>query len=383
MLKLRTLAAGIAATAAVAMVASAAVPALADPPGEIHPAAYAIVGVGANTDENLFNALTGSYNATIAHPSAAHPHVYSFNATLPGSTSTAVQHIEPKIGCSAKTVRPNGSGAGLKTLDQNAKAGKSGDFCIDFSRSSSGRSSTSPAPGKGGVSYVALATDAVTYATRDTGATKTVPATYAPKSLTLAQLRAIYTCKDLNWSQGGLGGPNQPIKAYLPQTSSGTYSFWIKKLGITSQGPCVNVALEENQGLSKQFNSPNAIFIYSVADWIAQKYHSPLAGHKPTAAQNKFGTNEIGYLGLNKIDGISPVTTAKIPTINTAFKKTTLTRTIYDIVRWAPTGDHIPAYLNRFFGPKAAGGYVCSNKRAIAAIADYGFLPTVTCGSGS
>ena len=381
MLKLRTLAAGIAATAAVALVASAAVPALADPPGEIHPAAYAIVGVGANTDENLFNALTGSYNATIAHPSAAHPHVYSFNATLPGSTSTAVQHIEPKIGCSAKTVRPNGSGAGLKALDQNAKAGKTGDYCIDFSRSSSSRSTTAPAPKKGGVSYVALATDAVTYATRDTGATKTVPATYAPKSLSLSQLRNIFLCNYKNWSQ--VGGPNQPIKAYLPQTSSGTYSFWIKKLGITSQGPCVNVALEENQGLSKQFNSPNAIFIYSVADWIAQKYHSPLAGKKPTAAQNKFGTDQVGFLGLNKIDGISPVTTAKIPTINTAFKKTTFTRTIYDIVRWAPTADHIPAYLNRFFGPKAAGGYVCSNKTAIAAIADYGFLPTVTCGSGS
>jgi ABC-type phosphate transport system substrate-binding protein len=384
MLKLRTLAAGIAATAAVAMVASTAVPALADPPGEIHPAAFAIVGVGANTDENLFNALTGSYNATIAHPSAAHPHVYSFNATLPGSTSTAIQHIEPKIGCSATTVRPNGSGAGLKTLDQNTKDGKTGDYCIDFARSSSSRSTTAPAPGKGGVSYVALATDAVTYATRDTGATKTVPATYAPKNLTLAQLKAIYTCKDLNWSQGGLGGPNQPIKAYLPQTSSGTYSFWIKKLGITAQGGCVNVALEENQGLSKQFNSPNAIFIYSVADWIAQKYHSPLAGKKPTAAQNKFGTNEIGFLGLNKIDGISPITTAKIPTINTAFKKTTFTRTIYDVVRWtAGTPGNLPKALVPFFASKAAKGYVCSNKTAIAEIADYGFLPTASCGSAS
>jgi ABC-type phosphate transport system substrate-binding protein len=384
MLKLRTLAAGIAATAAVAMVATAAVPALADPPGEIHPAAFAIVGVGANTDENLFNALTGSYNATIAHPSAARPHVYSFNATLPGSTSTAIQHIEPKIGCSAKTVRPNGSGAGLKALDQNAKAGKTGDYCIDFSRSSSSRSSTAPAPGKGGVSYVALATDAVTYATRDTGATKTVPATYAPKSLTLAQLRAIFLCKDTNWSQGGLGGPNQPIKAYLPQTSSGTYSFWIKKLGITAQGSCVNVTLEENQGLSKQFNSPNAIFIYSVADWIAQKYHSPLAGKKPTAAQNKFGTDQIGYLGLNKIAGISPITAAKVPTINTAFKKTGFTRTIYDVVRWtAGTPGNLPKALVPFFGSKAAKGYVCSNKTAIAEIADYGFLPTASCGSAS
>jgi ABC-type phosphate transport system substrate-binding protein len=382
MLKLRTLAAGIAATAAVAMVATTAIPALADPPKGIHPAAFAIVGVGANTDENLFNALTGSYDATIKKPSAAHPHVYGYNATVPGSTSTATVFITPKVGCSAKTVRPDGSGAGLKTLDANARDGKTGDYCIDFARSSSSRSTTAPAPGKGGVSYVALATDAVTYATRDTGATKTVPATYAPKNLSLSQLRAIYTCTFKNWSD--FGGPNQPIKAYLPQTSSGTYSFWIKKLGITSQGPCVNVALEENQGLSKQFNSPNAIFIYSVADWIAQKYHSPLAGQKPTAAQNKFGTDQVGYLGLNKIDGISPLTTAKVPTINTAFKKTSFTRTIYDVVRWtAGTPGNLPKALVPFFGSKAAKGYVCTNKTAIAEIADYGFLPTVTCVSGS
>jgi ABC-type phosphate transport system substrate-binding protein len=378
--KLRRLAAGIAATAAVAMVATAAVPALADPPKGTVPTAYSIVGVGSNTDENLFSALTASYNATIKAPSAAHPHVYSWNATPPGSTSTATTYITPKAGCSAKTVRPNGSGAGLSALDDNTKVGKY--YCIDFARSSSSRSSKAPKPGSNGVSYVALATDAVTYATRDTGAAKGQPETYAPKNLTLAQLRKIFLCTDTNWKQ--VGGPNQPIKAYLPQTSSGTYSFWIKKLGITAQGGCVNVKLEQNQGLSKAFDSPNAIFIYSVADYIAQKYHSPLAGHAPTAGQNKFGTDQIGYLGLNKIDGISPVTTAKIPTINPAFKTTTFTRTIYDIVRWtAGTRDHIPAYLEPFFGSKAARGYVCSNKTAIAEIADYGFLPAATCGSGS
>jgi ABC-type phosphate transport system substrate-binding protein len=380
--KLRRLAAGIAAAAAVAMVATAAVPALADPPKGTVPTAYSIVGVGSNTDENLFSALTASYDATIKVPSAAHPDVYSWNATPPGSTSTATTYITPKAGCSAKTVRPNGSGAGLKTLDANTKDGKTGYYCLDFARSSSSRSSSAPKPAAGGVSYVALATDAVTYATRDTGATKKVPATYAPKNLSLAQLRKIFLCTDTNWKQ--VGGPNEPIKAYLPQTSSGTYSFWIKKLGITSQGGCVNVKLEENQGLSPQFNSPNAIFIYSVADYIAQKYHSPLPGHAPKAGQNKFGTDQIGFLGLNKIDNISPLTTAKTPTINAAFKKTTFTRTIYDVVRWTKgTPGNLPAKLVPFFGSKAAGGFVCKNTTAIAEIADYGFLPTATCGSGS
>jgi ABC-type phosphate transport system substrate-binding protein len=234
------------------------------------------------------------------------------------------------------------------------------------------------------VSYVALATDAVTYATRDIGGTKKVPDTYAPKTLNLAQLKKIFLCSVHNWDQ--VGGGNAPIKAYLPQTGSGTYSFFVKKLGILpdKQGSCVNVNLEENQGLSKQFNSPDAIFIYSVGDWIAQKYHSPLPGKKPTASQNKFGTDVIGFLGLNKIDKISPITAAKIPTINPAFKATTFTRTLYDIVRYTVgTPGNLPAALVPFFADKAAGGYLCSNKTALTEIVDYGFVPSKTCGNGS
>src|ERR1700722_15822786 len=323
--RLRQLTAGVAIAAAVAIAASTAPAAFADPVAgggtAVVPKSYDIVGVGADTDQFLFDQLSADYNKAItpAEHSAKHPWFLNWDATKPGSTSTLPTKITAKAGCAAVT-RPNGGNAGLKALDANAKDGKTGDYCIDFARTSSGRATGSPAPAKGGVLYVALATDAVTYATRDTGATKTAPAAYAPKTPPAPQLRPIYPCKHLNWSH--FGGPNQPIKAYLPQAGAATTTFWLKKLGITAPGPCVNQQLEQNQGLYKQFNSPNAIFIYSVADWIAQKNPSPLAGHKPTATQNAFGTDEIGFLGLNKIDGISPVTTAKIPTINTAFKKT-------------------------------------------------------------
>jgi len=384
--KLRTLTAGIAAAAAIAVVASAAVPALADPPAsggkQIVPKIYDIVSVGANTDENLFNALSGSYDATIPAKkhNAAHPYVYTWNATKPGSTSTAKTTIVPKAGCKTIT-RPNGSSAGLTALEETqvVTVGKTAYSCINFARTSSGRSSTSPSPKPGGVGYVALAEDAVTYATRDKGATKTVPDTYAPKSLTLAQLKAIFLCTDTTWGQVG-GTKNQPIKAYLPQPGSGTLSFWLKTLGITAPGSCVSEAPEENQGQSSFFNSPNAIFIYSVADWIAQQYHSPLPGHKPTKSQNQFGTNQTGYLGLDKIDGISPVTTAKVPAINKAFSATHFTRTIYDIVRWVAAGDHIPATLNPIL---SRTGYFCHNTKAVTLIKDYGFLPALTCGSVS
>ncbi|MGD0703726.1 MAG: substrate-binding domain-containing protein [Trebonia sp.] len=381
MRQLRKLAAGIAVAAAVAVAASA-VPALADPPTsggkQVVPGTVDVVSVGANTDENLFNALSGAWDKTITpkEHSAAHPYIYSWNATVPGSTSTKKVTIVPKKGCATIT-RPNGSGAGLTALDESQKIDKT-VYCVDFARSSSGRSATSPAPKVGGVGYVALATDAVTWAVRDTGATKKVPASYAPKTLTTAQLKGIFDCKYTNWKQ--VGGASAPIKAYLPQSGSGTLSFWLKKLGLTAPGSCAPELLEENQGLSKQFNSPNAIFIYSVADWVAQKYHSPLPGKKATAAQNKFGTDQVGYLGLGKIAGISPLTTAKVPTINKAFKATGFTRTIYDIVRYASTANHIPAYLNKFLGRT---GYFCSNKTAKALLGDYGFLTTATCGSVS
>jgi ABC-type phosphate transport system substrate-binding protein len=381
MRQLRKLAAGIAVAAAVAMAASA-VPALADPPmsggKQVVPGTVDIVSVGSNTDENLFNALSGAWDKTITpkEHGAAHPDIYSWNATIPGSTSTAKSTIVPKKGCATVT-RPNGSGSGLTALDESQKIDKT-VYCVDFARSSSGRSATSPAPKIGGVGYVALAEDAVTWAVRDTGATKTVPASYAPKTLSTLQLKDIFSCKVTNWKQ--VGGGNAPIKAYLPQPSSGTLSFFLKKIGLTTPGSCAPEILEENQGLSPQFNSPDAVFIYSVADWVAQKYRSPLPGKKATAAQNQFGTDEVGFLGLGKIAGISPVTTAKIPTINPAFKTTGFTRTIYDIVRYSNTADHIPAYLEKFLGRK---GYFCSNKTAIGLLGNYGFLTTKTCGDVS
>ena len=336
--------------------------------------------MGADTDQYLFDQLSVSYNKTIPAKlhSAKHPYVYSWDATKPGTTSSAPSTIVTKKGCKP-IVRPNGGTAGLTALDNNTADGKSAK-CIDFARTASSRSSTAPLPGPGGVSYVALATDAVTYATRDfVPKGQKGPATYAPKNLSLAQLKAIFLCSATTWGQVG-GTKGQPIKAYLPQIGAATTTFWLKALGITAAGSCVNESLEQNQGLSKQFNSPNAIFIYSVGDWIAQKYHSALAGHKPTATQNAFGTNEIGYLGLNKIDGISPLKAGKVPTINKAFKATGFTRTLYDIVRWAKTADHIPTALEPILSRK---GFFCANTKATKAIEDYGFLPALTCGSAS
>jgi ABC-type phosphate transport system substrate-binding protein len=379
----------IATLTATALPALTATTALADPINgggkAVVPQSYDVVSVGADTDEFLFDQLSGDYNATI--PAAKHdandPYFYSWDATEPG-TITAGPKIVTKAGCAA-IARPDGGNAGLKALDQNTFDGKTTHYCIDFARTASARSATSPKFGSGGVAYVAYAEDAVSYAVRDAGAAKGKPETYAPKSLTLAQLAGIYLCRDTNWDQ--VGGPNEPIHAYIPSTStSATATFWLKALGLTGLGSCVSQSLEQNQGLSKQFDDPSAISIYSAADWVAQKYHSVSAPNvKPAKGQNEFGYDQTGYLGLGDVKVgstvYSPLTTAKVPTINKAFSATKLTRTLFDVVRYTTeTSDHILSRLEPFLGRK---GYICTSKSAVAELQDYGFLPTATCGIAS
>ena len=342
-----------AVAALVAGTVTTAVAAPNDPPKGVTPRIYDIVSVGANTDENLFNQLSIDYNKTIPAKdhNPSHPYLYTFNATAPGSTSTKPTSIAPKAGCKSIT-RPNGSGPGLKALEASQKIGKY--YCIDFDRSSSGRS-TAPAT----VTYVEFAKDALTWATRSAAH----GGSDAPANLTKAQLQSIFTCKTTNWK--AVGGKKGAIKVYLPQTGSGTLSSWLKFMGINPDNipKCISLAPEENEGTYAGFNSPNAVFIYSIADWVAQKYH-----------KNTFGSNVTGVLDINKINKISPITSGKVPTINPHFPASFF-RTIYNVVR----GTHsIDPRLVSLLGPK---GYLCTNAIAKKDIADYGFLPDPRCGN--
>jgi ABC-type phosphate transport system substrate-binding protein len=354
--RLRKITAGIAAAAAAALVAGTVTTASAapnDPPKGVTPKPYDIVAVGANTDENLFNQLSADYNKTIPakEHGPSHPYLYSFNATVPGSTSTASSTITPKSGFKSIT-RPNGSTSGLKALESAQKIGSY--YAVDVARSSSGRS-TAPSS----VTYVAFAKDAVTWATRS----KAHGGSDAPPSLNLTQLKGIFTCKTTNWDK--VGGKPGAIKVFLPQPGSGTLSFWEKVVGISSTNvpKCISQAPEENEGTYKGFNSANAVFIYSIGDYVAQKYH-----------KNAFGSNVTGVLGINAIDGKSPITTAKVPTINTSFPSAFF-RTIYNVVRGTKS---ISPRLVGLFGPK---GYLCTNPTAKKDIVDYGFLLDSKCGS--
>jgi ABC-type phosphate transport system substrate-binding protein len=381
MRKLTKLYAGAASVAAAAaLVAGMATTASADPIGpngkSVVPASFDVVGVGSNTTENVLDQISVDFNKTVKVHNANHPFFYSWDAVAPGTTSTTPTKIVPKAGCPV-IVRPNGSTAGLEALDENQLDGKTGHFCIDFGRSSSARSSKAPKLGSGGVEYVPFAKDALTWATRSAAH----GGSDAPASLNLAQLQGIFTCKTTNWDQ--VGGKSGAIKVFLPQPGSGSLATWEKFMGITTVGSCVSQAPEENEGTFAGFNSPNAVFIFSIGSFVAQEFHSAACGKTPKAGQNEFGCNETGFLGINKIDGVSPLSSAKVPTINPDFPSG-FDRTLFNILRWTnETPTHILARLAPFFNPATAAvkGFLCSNPIAIKDIEDYGFVPTATCGS--
>jgi ABC-type phosphate transport system substrate-binding protein len=399
------------AVATATLVTLTAGSALADPPSGTVPRATDAVGVGANTTEYLFDQLSNEYNG--GHK-GGDPLLYSWDATNP-TTGAIGDQIVTKAGC-ASIARPDGTGQGKSALEANARpSGNTTNYCIDFARASSGRTSSDPPYAAGGIAFVALAGDAVTWAARNAAS----GGTDAPANLSVKQLTEIFECTVTNWKQ--VGGKSAPIEAYLPQTSSGTRSFWLLALGggttPITPGSCVSDlpteadpdgTLEENEGNNTVFDSPEAIFIYSVGDYIAQAYHSATCSNNPDCGfpsapectpakgQNEFGCNLTGYLGLGEIAKTDPATpwpltsTSKDVHINSKFD-IAFQRSLYDVVRYDPnTTDHIPGSesgaigginLEQFFG---ASGYVCTNKTAQAEIRDYGFLAKwslSTCGT--
>jgi ABC-type phosphate transport system substrate-binding protein len=366
--------------AAAALVAGSVTAASADPIGKtgkaVVPASYDIVGVGSDTTTYVFDQFAVNYNKTVKVHNAAHPFLYSWDALPKGASEpNKAFKITPKAGCTS-IGRPDGSGAGLKTLDMNQLDRKTGHYCVDFGRSSSGRSTGTPTSGPDGVLYVTLAKDAITWAARSPKA----GGTDAPATLNTAQLKSIFTCKVNNWSQ--VGGKPGAIKVYLPQAGSGTLSTWEKFMGIVPNGPvgsCVSQAPEENEGTYSGFNTKNAIAIYSIGAYVAQKYHeAACGGAKPTAKQNEFGCNLTGVLALGDISGKAPIIANKT---NTNFPSSYF-RTIYDIVRDVSPKGKAAAMAPALRPIFSRTGYLCS-AAARPTIADYGFIPTPLCGSFS
>ena len=387
-------AAAVAATATTLTVA----PAMADPVNHhlhrVIPNAFDVVGVGSDTIEFVLDQLSVNYNA--AHPThnLRHPWIYSWDATPPKNPTNLTSHIVPKSGCS-KVLRPDGSSAGIAAMAASPSTRNHKHKCFDFARSSRARATTDPAKGPGGIEFVTLAKDAVTYSTAAT--------TNAPANLTTAQLDQIFTCTvpakgshpANDWAD--LGGKAGHINPVLPQTSSGTRSFFLTAIGggtAVTPGSCVNATLpEENEGVAPVFrtNSKNLIFPFSIGKYLAQKFHSAACHNAsctgtpachPRKGQNSFGCDAVGHLVLRSINGTKPTSGSGRKTVINAGFTPTFQRFVFDVVPFSTTtADHIPANMERFFASARARhpGWFCG-KKARQILINYGFLPTPLCG---
>jgi ABC-type phosphate transport system substrate-binding protein len=361
------------------------------------------VGVGSDTITPLTDQLSSDYDNGLAARTKcgtkvpAKPYEYSWDAVNPVSGAIG-DSIPEKTDC-ASIARPDGSSAGIAQLATFTKS-SSGPLCTNFARSSRARGASDPPFATGGVAFVALAGDAVSWSHPAVN-------TAAPATLTPAQLASIYTCQVTNWNQ--VGGGNQAIVPFLPQSGSGTLSFWLTALGNITPGPCVsnvNNTLEENEGTNSALNNPGAIFIFSVGDWIAQSFHAPACTVKATCKANSSGVvckkipgmdqfwcnisgkgTPQGAEVLGQISGVAPTTGSGTGTkINPAFPAT-FDRTLFDVVPFDPaTTDHIPGASSPVGGLPLEGifghsGFDCTSSTAKTDITNYGFVDLSSCGT--
>jgi phosphate transport system substrate-binding protein len=283
--------------------------------------------------------------------------------------------------------RPNGSGQGLaalrKSINPNTTAAQLPSApepnCIDWSRSSSKPATTDASP-TGALVYIPFALDAVSIAA--SSATTIAQA----NNFTLANLQSLYSCNSVTVNgvtyNPGTGTTLGNIDLYIPQSGSGTLSFWASVMNFSTStlppclhqtivaGPNMGTIVEEHDGTAVT-SDPNGIGPFSVAQWISQRNGHNDRRHS-AVLQNVGGTFPCG--------GNSNCTAAGT-TLNTAFP---ITREVYNIVPYnkVTTGmtGFDPALAQLLAGPNSN---LCQD---IFTIQGYGFAllgagTTDTCGS--
>lgn len=277
-----------------------------------------LAGVGSDTTQYVMNGLGDSAAVT----NAGGKIIASWNATGTATIKTKA------TGC-AGIARPNGSSAGINALNADLAAGTD---CVDFARSSRGPADTSTDD----LTFVPFALDGVTYAT-DLGST-------LPTNLTKAQLIDIYQCDSTQY-------PNaQPL---LPQSGSGTRSFWLTALGLTEAdlGDCVDDTVQEHNG--EAIANGNQLMPYSIAQWISQ-------GKGFADVPNRRGQSR-----LRNINGLAPTTgSGSALALNPGFAADFL-RQVYNVV---PTDNLSDAVIDETF--TGSDSKVCADT---ATLTNYGF----------
>ncbi len=237
--------------------------------------ATVITAGGSDTTLNVMDAILAQANAPVGDTWVNLNPFATSSVTVPGDTNCPTMNFQV-AGTTAtlpNRLMPVGSSAGRNMLRDVLAGASTYQGCLDIARSSD-FSSGSPAANTG--EYYAFALDAVSWATGSLS---------APGAMSLDILRKIYSCEIFDWS-GVPGGSAGQIQRYLPQTSSGTYKFFLSDLlgsstfnfGTTSAScPAVKYvnatggALEENNGsVIAPADWQSAIFPYSAGQWVYQ-----------------------------------------------------------------------------------------------------------------
>lgn len=280
------------------------------------PDANDVVGVGSDTTQYVIN------TAAQAHSTSAGPavRIASFNACKPGTeiTPPLVCNDSIQIRPGVSITRPNGSSAGISTLATNTN--------VNFARSSRFRGS---APAEQDMWFVPALVDGLSYIVgKNAGADI--------RNLTTTELAAIYRCTDTRGYQ-----------PKLPQTGSGTRSFFLQQIGVAENqiGTCVQVVQEHDP--SPVVGNANALAPFSTARWSV---NPPALSSPPSGV----------------VDIAATATTPGVFYTE---------RTVYNVVRkadWAAAGSPLPG----FFGPT---GYFCT-RYAGSNNARQGFKVAPDCG---
>jgi ABC-type phosphate transport system substrate-binding protein len=202
----------------------------------------AIVGVGSDTTEIVTHGLAQAWNTSHS------PKLSSFAAT--GPSNVVGDQIFLRTNSAGSIARPNGSGSGKNLLH-----GATNNSEIDFARSSSTLSATESSDG---LKQFAFAVDGLKMAVANT--------TNAPASLTPAQIVDIYKGLITNWSD--VGGTAGTIKPLIPQSGSGTRSFFQGRLDAANGGAVTlsgGVVTTQEHSVVDIQGDPNAIGPFSTA----------------------------------------------------------------------------------------------------------------------
>lgn len=300
------------------------------------PVSNSYVMVGSDTLQDAGNALANGTNITgpRVRVTASGDTIASFDA-FP-STGTGSQ-IQTKPG-GPYFLRPSGSSNGVSALRAsitgNPFNGKTITGQVDIARSSSSPGTNQNADGK--LAYVPFGRDAVAYIYKGGNA--------AWANLTGAQLKQIF-----EGTLTSVGGT--PITPRLPQSGSGTRSFFLSAIG----NPTLKAGIDTNNTTAENDATVLAdgeIIPFSVASWTAQV--SGAAGVNSVAAST-------GITLGSPIAGVSPVTGSGTATVPNAdfYASTTYGRDTYLVVeraRITPNDAKYDAVLAGLVDPTKTNG---------------------------